>query len=453
MKHWKRISVVALLAVVAVVIVLFSSGRSSRPATQGQSYEFASIDRGAIESVVTSSGTLSVVSQVEVLAQMSGRLESVKVDYNDEVRVGQILATVNTDLLALQARAARANVDKARASYELQALAAQNARALFDKQLLSDYDLRSALSALDVKKAELSAAEASLEQVETEMREYAIIRSPIDGIVLKRAVEAGQGVISGSSSATSLFTIAEDLSSMRIEASVDELDIGSISVGQAVRFSVEADSTGSYEGSVRQIRLLPETSGNVVYYSVIILADNPRGKLLPGMTANVEFIKEKKDNVLRVPSAALRFTPSTLSSDEVQRAVFEAGLSGMSDEQKAQALTRFDEMRKSATAGTAGTATAGGLSSLMSGVPSGAPGGGMPGGGMPGSGSGSGRMGMGTGQRAAATANKKTLWYLDDAGKLAVMLVDVGASDESRTEISGADGLEGLKVIVKVQVK
>lgn len=454
MKKWKVLSAAAALVVVAGAVVLLSSGSRARPAAAAQSYDFATIGRGTIESVVTSSGSLSAVSSVTVLAQMSGRLESVKVDYNDHVHAGQVLATINTDLLRLQAKAAQASVDKAKASYDLQALALQNAQALFSKQLLSEYDLKTAQSALDVAKAELLSAQVALEEIETEINQYAIITSPIDGIVLARSIDVGQSVVGGSSAtSSSLFTIAGNLSSMQIEAQVDELDIGSIHVGQSVRFTVESDPGVEYAGTVKQIRLVPDTSNNVVYYSVIILAANPSGKLLPGMTADVEFIKQKKDNVIIVPSAALRFTPTTLTTAEIQRATFAAGLSGLTEAQKSEALARFDEARKAAESGTAGEAkSTGGLSNLMGGSMPGA--GGPPGFGGPRTSTRSGSAAAAsTGSAAPEAAARKTLWYIDEAGKLAVRLVSVGASDSSGTELLDADDLEGSRVILKVKVQ
>ncbi|HUW70942.1 MAG TPA: efflux RND transporter periplasmic adaptor subunit [bacterium] len=457
MKKWKLLTAAVAVIVTASAIVLLSSGSKAHAGTATQSYDFATISRGTIESVVTSSGTLSVVSSVTVLAQMSGRLESVKVDYNDHVRAGQVLATINTDLLRLKAREAQASVDKAKATYDLQALALQNAQTLFAKQLLSEYDLKTAQSELDVGKAELRSAQASLEEIETEINQYAIITSPIDGIVLERSIDAGQTVVGGSSAtSSSLFTIAGNLSSMQIEAQVDELDIGSIHGGQAVRFTVEADPGVEYTGTVKQIRLVPDTSNNVVYYSVIILAGNPTGTLLPGMTADVEFIKQKKDNVLIVPSAAFRFSPATMSTAEIQRATFVAGLSGLTEAQKSEELARFDAAWKATEAGTsAESKSSGGLSSLMGVAMPGA--GGPPGFGGPGQMGGNGRGTTTSATAASASATpavaRKTLWYVDEAGKLAVRLVGVGASDDSGTELIDADDLEGSRVILKVKVQ
>jgi len=217
---------------------------------------------------------------------------------------------------------------------------------------------------------------------------------------------------------------------------------------------------------------VPETTNNVVYYSVIVLADNSSGKLLPGMTANVEFIKEQKSNVLVAPTAAFRFTPTTLTAAEIKRAVFVASLGVMPEEQKATVLARFDEAQKALAASGADAAkSTGGLSSLMGGGLPGGPGGAPGGPGVPGAMGGSGRT-AGSGQSAAGTtgagagaagaagagaaakiAASKTLWYLDESGQLAVTLVQAGASDDAMTELINADSLEGTKVIVKLQVQ
>jgi len=458
MKKWKLLISLLSVVVVAVAMLVLISGKKGGSKDEGESYAFATIGRGSIENVVSSSGTISVVSSVSVLAQMSGRLETVTVDYNDSVKKGQVLATINTELLRLQAKVAQASVDKARAAYELQTLDARNAESLYAKGLLSDYDLQTSRSTLEVGRAELAASLASLEEIETEIHQYAIITSPIDGLVLARDVAAGESVVGGSSSSsTSLFTIAEDLSRMQIEAEVDELDIGAISAGQAVRFTVEADPGRTFTGTVKEIRLVPTTTDNVVYYTVVILADNESGKLLPGMTASVTFIKEQKTGILVVPNSALRFTPTGLPDDELARAKFVAGLRDLPEAEKTEALARYDADTKAAGAGSesADEAKTGGLSSLMSGGASGGrPMGGMGGPGGPG---GPGGTGVPTGAKSAASgqapAEKKTLWYVDDSGALAALLVETGVSDGSKTEIVGADDLEGVEVISKIQVR
>jgi RND family efflux transporter, MFP subunit len=433
-----------------------------KTAVKKQNYEFTTLSKGSVVSTVTSTGTLAVVSSVDVLAQMSGRIEKVYVDYNDRVKKGQILASINTDLLKIQEKSAKASVDKAQATYDLQTLTVQNDKLLFDKGFLSEFDYKSALVTLRIDKAELDTAKASLEEITTEINQYAYITSPIDGIVLSRKIDSGSSVTGGSvSSSTTLFTIAGNLEQMEIEAEVDELDISSIKTGQKVMFSVEAAPGEEFSGSVKEVRLVPETSDNLVYYYVIILADNKSGKLLPGMTANLSFIKEEKDNVLTVPSAALRFTPSTLTDAEKNRLLFTAGLpAGMSREEKTAALALYDERLKTKTGTTDKSGSSGGLSSLMGG-------GKIPGGGFPGGpGEQRGVRGGKNGQRQREGENqtdksgenqdsvvRKPLWYIDENGTLAAAMVQVGISDTLKTEVSGADELEGKKIILKVKVE
>jgi len=465
MRRIKRaVAALALSLVVGGALSLSSCTKGSG-LSKKQSYEFTVVTKGSIESTVTSSGTLAVVSSVSVLAEMSGRIEKVYVDYNDHVKKGQLLATINTDLLKIQAKEAKASVDKYQSNYDLQALAVQNSKALFDKGLLSDYDYKSAVATMNADKADLESAKAALEEIETEINQYAYITSPMDGIVLARDIDPGSSVTGGSvSSSTTLFTLAGNLAQMEIEAEVDELDIGSIKTGQEVKFTVEADPGMTFAGSVKEVRLVPETSDNLVYYYVIILADNKSGKLLPGMTATVDFIKQKKDNVLVVPNAALRFTPSILTDAEKQRALFVANLpSDMSEADRTEAVAKYDAGQKAQTTSSKSSQT-GGLTSLMSGGGRGfgGPMGGPMGG--PGRPSGSGtNSGQGTGQNGAQQSGqtagasvavvRKPLWYLDGSGKLAALMVQVGASDSLNTEVIGADSLEGKKVILKVKVE
>jgi HlyD family secretion protein len=445
---------VMLAALAALAIGLGSAWVLTRPSASAkaaaQSYEFATISTGTIESTVSSSGTLSPVSQLSVLAQMSGRVEKVLVGYNDRVKKGQVLVQLNTDTLKLEQLGAEAAVRKAQAGYDLQLLDYQNKKKLSEKGLLAEYDLASSASSLAVAAAELASVQSALEVIKIKMDQYALVTSPIDGIVLDMDVEVGQTVVEGSSSnATSLFTLAEDLTRMRIAATVDELDIGSIKVGQEARFTVEADPGTAYTGTVSEIRLVPTTSNNVVAYSVMIDAANTNGKLLPGMTADITFIKEKKVDVLVVPSAALRFTPTTLTAEEIARAAYLAGLAGLTDSEKAAAVQAYDEQQSAGTQTSQTTTTT--LTSLIAS----GPGGGLPGGGFGGPpGDRSGQNGASTASASSASGETaKYLWYMGTDGKLAALKVTTGASDSTRTEVSGADDLEGREVILKLKVE
>jgi len=455
MKTRKWISLVFVVALAAGGAVLVSSGKNVKTVAKAQNYDFTKIGRGSIESIVSSSGTLAVVNSVSVLAQMSGRVETVKVDYNDRVKKGQVLATFNTDMLKLQEQAAQAAVDKAGANYTLQQLAVQNAQVLAAKGLLSDYDLKTAQASLDSSKADLDSAKAACQQIQTEIEQYAIITSPIDGIVLQRDIDVGQSVVGGASStSTALFTLTDDLSKMEIDAQVDELDISGIKPGQAVHFAVEAYPSEIFSGAVNEIRMLPVTTNNVVYYDVMIDAYNKSGKLLPGMTANVSFVKQKKDNILVVPSAAFRFVPTNLSAAEIKKEIFIAGLGDLSAELRQAAAARYDEIQKGIAAKTTAN-KAQGLTGLLAGGR--VPGQGGFGGGFSlnraASGQQQGSQSGAAGAKTAAPVAKKTLWSLDESGKLSVSIVEPGLSDGLSTEIVGADSLEGKKVIVKIKAE
>ncbi|HEY9594119.1 MAG TPA: efflux RND transporter periplasmic adaptor subunit [Spirochaetia bacterium] len=438
----------AVLIIVPIVIVVGVAGAwfFTRPKTAkaegGQSYQLTTVTRGSIESVVSSSGTLSPISEVSVLAQMSGRLEKVNVDYNDRVKKGQVLAEINTDMLRLQELESEAAVKKAQANYDLYKLAYDNNVNLYKKGLVSEYDFKSSETNLHVYAADLASAQAALKVIQTELNQYALITAPITGIVIDKNVDVGQSVVEGSSSnATSLFTLSEDLAKMEIKAQVDELDISSIKVGQAVRFTVEANPGVTYDGTVSQIRLVPETTNNVVNYYVIINAPNKDGSLLPGMTANVEFIKEKKTNVAVVPTAALRFQPTTLNTAQIAKMEFLAGLDGLSEDERVKAEKAYDERIASAAQAAGQTPQrAGGLAGMM-----------MPGPPRRNNNATNGRGGQQ--QNGAQAVAKKPLWYVGSDGKLGVYMVQTGTSDGTNTEIVGADALIGKQVILKVKVE
>jgi HlyD family secretion protein len=445
----KRAIIITAAAVLILALgsVWFFTRPKATTKVGGQSYELTTISKGTIESTVSSSGTLAPVSEVSVLAQMSGRVEKVNATYNDKVKKGQVLVELNTDTLKLQELEADSAVKKAQANYNLQNLDYQNKTELAKKGLLADYDLKSSKTNLDVYAAELASAESALKVIQIQLNQYALITSPITGIVLDMDVEVGQSVVEGSSSnASSLFTLAEDLAKMQIKATVDELDISSIKTGQEVRFTVEADPKTKFTGTVKEIRLVPTTTNNVVNYYVIIDADNRNGKLLPGMTADIQFIKEKKTDVFVVPSAALRFTPTTLTAAEIAKAQYLAGLAGLTAEQKAQAEQAYDEQVKTASANKTATKTTG-LTSLISGSSGmGGPGGGP--GGRPGE-----QSSAKTATTTASVEVVKYLWYVGTDGKLAALKVTVGTSDSTNTEVSSTEDLTDKKVVLKIKVE
>ncbi|ULQ60304.1 efflux RND transporter periplasmic adaptor subunit [Brucepastera parasyntrophica] len=423
---------------------LFLSGCASKNGANTKNYEYGTITRGSLEKTVSASGSLNPVSTVSVLAQMNGKVEKIYVDYNDEVKKGDILAELNTDMLRLQREQQLASVTKAKANYDLQLIAYQNQVSLAEKNLIADYTLKTSKTDLEVKAAELSAAESSLKAIETEINQYAYITAPIDGIVLEKNISQGQNVVEGSSSnSSSLFTLAEDLREMQIEAGVDELDIKAISPGQNVRFTVESMPSKKFSGIVQKIHFMPATVNNVVTYTVIISVDNKDGMLLPGMTCEVEFIEEQKNNILLAPNSALRYEPSSLSTKEISDMVFNAGLADLSDEEKKAASEARDQAANIEASRNTSNGQTGLTGLVMGGSPMGrGPGGRPPG--MPGQNA--------SGNSAADTIVTKNIWYMNDSGKLSVLVVRTGITDGTVTEIISDQNLEGMKIILREKV-
>jgi HlyD family secretion protein len=421
--------------------VLLSGCAKKASATGTSEYVFSTVEKGAIEKTVSSSETLEPVSTVSVVAQMSGIVERVYADYNDCVAKGDTLAELNTDMLELQMESQKSAVAKAQANYDLQLVSYNNQLKLSEKGLISEYEIKSSKTTLDVNAAELSSAKASLKIIETEISQYALVKSPLSGIILERDVDVGQSVVEGSSSnSQSLFTIAENLTQMKIEATVDEIDIASIKKGQSVRFTVEAIDDATYTGEVSEIHLVPQTSNNVVSYTVIIAFDNSGETLLPGMTAEVEFIVSNSEDALLVPNAALRYSPTTLTAEEIASMVKAASLAGLTDEEKSAALAS----EQPASDGSDSAVKQTGLASLVMGTAGGGAGG--PGG------PDSQKSSTKADDATAEAAVSKNVWYLDDSGNLAVAIVTTGVTDGSNTEIFGADDLEGKAIIVKEKV-
>ncbi len=402
----RRAVIIVASAVVAIVLAIML-GRDN---DTGVEYEFVQIVRGDIENVVSATGTLSAVGTVEVGTQVSGIIKEVLVDYNESVREGQVLAVLDTTLLAASVRDARASVLKCQAQFDRAARERERVRDLFDQGLVSEAELDDATTDLATARAALLSAEANLVRARASL-DYAVIRSPIDGTVIMRNVEEGQ-TVAASLSAPTLFVIAEDLADMEIHALVDESDIGQIAVGMPVRFTVEAYLDEEFDGVVRQIWLQPETIQNVVNYTVVIDASNERGLLYPGMTATVDFLVDERRDVLLVPNAALKFRPTPSMLAELR-----ANMGARESERMVPGAGRGSEAGRRPAPG-------------------------MPSGAIP-------DMSLARGGVPGGTAGR--LWYLDEAGGLAIVRVRTGATDGRVTEI--ADGpvvREGLKVISAV---
>ena len=270
-------------------------------------YRLQTIVSGDIEQNVTANGTINPVTLVNVGTQVSGRVKKIYADYNDQVKKGQILLELEDELFKAQIAQSVGNVKDNEASLELAKANEARMRSLFEKEYVSKQELDQSVQALKSAEAQLSTTKAQLKRDQTNYG-YSIIKSPVAGVVVDRVVDVGQTVAASLQTPT-LFKIAQDLSKMQIDTSFAEADIGRIQVGQVAKFNVDAFPNTNFEGVVKQIRLNPTNTANVVTYDIVISMDNPDQKLLPGMTAYVNITFAKHDNVLLVPNAALRYRP------------------------------------------------------------------------------------------------------------------------------------------------
>lgn len=367
-------------------------------------YQVAEIVRGDLENTISSTGTINPVIKVEVGTQVSGILDRVYVDFNDRVAKGQLLAVLDTIPLKLAVLDAEANLERILSQYEQAQEEYQRNLAMFEKKLISESDFLPFKISLKMQQASLKSAEVNLQRARRNLK-YAVIRSPIDGIVIQRNVEAGQ-TVAASLQAPTLFIIAGDLSKMEIHAQVDESDIGQIKEGQIVRFTVSAFPSQKFIGTVRQIRLQPELVSNVVNYTVVIDAANEQNLLIPGMTATVDFIVEQKKDVLLIPNIALRFQPPQKEIERF-RERGEKELAALPDSLKNMRMNRLEAGQ---------------------------------------------RFGRMSGQRSDGnprlSSDIKEVWFLDEKGRLAMEPVRIGITDGTRSEIVRSRSLkEGVKVI------
>jgi len=394
----KKIISIAVIVVIAgaVGIRYFTSANGAKK--EGP-YQFVEITRGDLENIVSSTGTLQAVGTVEVGTQVSGTLDRINVDFNEPVHKGEVLAVLDTALLKIAVLDAEANLTRAQAQYEqAQAEYARNL-PLFEKGHLSEekfFPLRISVKMTD---ASVRLAQTALERAQTNMN-HAIIRSPIDGMVIQRNVEPGQ-TVAANFSAPTLFVIAKDLSHMEIYAMVDESDIGQIKEGQSVRFTVEAYPDETFYGTVRQIRLQPTTIQNVVNYTVVVDVSNEGGLLLPGMTATVDFVIEERKDVWLVPNVALRFQPTQEMLATFRKSMQER-LSALPDSLKQFAQQRRAQRTRS-----------------------------------------SGGQGMTASSQGEARSDIIRLWALDKDGKFNVIPVRKGVTDGLMTEITMMGAGEG----------
>lgn len=340
--------------VISLVLVLAAFGGAAyywwQSGNNGQAYRLAKVERGTITAAVSATGTLNPVVSVQVGSQVSGQVQEINVDYNSQVKKGQLIARINPDSFTLRVNQAMADLDAARATVMTQraniaALQAELARTrinladaqrdldrnimLFEKNFISKavldkaqavfdatgQQVKSAQAQLAVGEAQVRNGEAQVKQREAQLSqakvdlERTMIRAPVDGIVVKKSVEPGQ-TVAASLQAPELFVIAQDLREMQVEASIDEAEVGRVRVGQAASFTVDSFPGRTFSGTVSQVRKAALVVQNVVTYIAVISASNADLSLFPGMTANVRIIVDTRDSALRIPNAALRFRPA-----------------------------------------------------------------------------------------------------------------------------------------------
>jgi len=292
---------------VAVLIVFALIFNGCRAKKQNVTFETAQVKRGKITSTVTATGTLEAIKTVAVGTQVSGVINKLYVDFNTHVKKGQLLAELDKVPLLTNLETAQAALDDANAELTYQTANYNRIKALYDKKLASQSDYETALYNYSKAGATLKNAKSGYDRAKVNL-DYATIYSPIDGVVLNRAVDEGQTVAASFNTPT-LFSIANDLTQMQVEANIDEADIGQVKDGQKVEFTVDAFPDMKFKGEVTEIRLQPVVTSNVVTYTVIVKAPNPDYKLMPGMTASITVYVDEANDALTVSSRALRFTP------------------------------------------------------------------------------------------------------------------------------------------------
>jgi HlyD family secretion protein len=296
-RYW--IAGIAVAVLVALVYYFAVANRQRAPG-----YTTASLDYGDITQTVSANGTLNPVTVVQVGSQVSGTVQKLFVDFNSRVHQGQVLAQLDQTLFKAQVAQDTASLHGAQATLALDRLNEERARKLHATHYLSQADLDQAVANVRTARAQVEAATAQLQHDRANLA-YTVIRSPVDGIVINRAVDVGQTVAASFQTPT-LFSIGQNLRNMQIDVTVDEADVGLIEVGQTVNFSVDAFPERHFTGTVKQVRLNATVQQNVVTYDVVVSVDNPDGKLLPGMTAYANIVVLTRRHVLLAPNAALR---------------------------------------------------------------------------------------------------------------------------------------------------
>jgi len=426
----KKIVIIAVIVVIVTVTgIVLGLTVFNRNNGNSEKYKKEAVDRGNIEALVVTTGTVNPVNIVDVGSQVSGEIEKIYVDFNSQVKEGQVIAQleqsqflsrVNQDEANYQS--AVASLEKAKVTFENLKKKLERALELFEKDLMSFEEKETVETNYYGAKADIQSAEARLQQAKSQLETskvnltYTIIKSPIDGVVINRNINVGQ-TVAASFQAPVLFQIANDLSKMQVECSVDEADIGKVKEDQKVRFTVDAFPDENFNGVVKQVRYSPEVVQNVVTYTTIVDVENPEMKLRPGMTATVSIVTGEAKNALRISNAALRFTPN-LSQEEMMNLI-----TRMREERGTNREGSDPESRPGQKEGSQqqGTQRAGSGQRQ------------------------SGRGGFGMGGRQMQDFAR--VWIEDENGQLKMVFIRKGVTDNSYTEIVSGDLEEGQLVI------
>jgi HlyD family secretion protein len=391
----------------ALVVVLLAAGfwMYRKADANVVKYRLASVERGNLQATVSATGKLSAVTTVQVGTQVSGQVSQIAADFNQHVKKGQLLARIDPTLQQQAVQEAQAAFDRSQAQLEQTTREYQRNKELFDAKVITETEFNTAQYNHTVAVSNVKSGEIALERARHNLG-YTAIYAPIDGVVVERNVDLGQ-TVAASLSAPQLFLIANDLRQMQILASVDESDIGMIHEGQAVQFTVQPYPNQNFTGTVKQVRLQSTTTDNVVNYTVVVEVKNENGKLLPGMTATLNFVTGTAENTLMVPNAALRFRPTAdvLNQMGVKR-------DSTSTRQGTRTGVSGDSTRAKQWAGRSGSAAGG------------------------------------QGATRTSGQSRGTLWVIGADGKPAPARVQVGITDGQKTAVTSTKITEGTQVIL-----
>ena len=440
-KVWIYVAGAVVVAALAVLAVRARQAGAER-------YRTMPVERGAIEMTVSATGTINPVVQVEVGSQVSGTIARLGADYNDHVKKGQVLAQLEPSLFRTAVAQAEANLARAQAGLADADRTLRRSKELRTRNVIAQVDLDAAQAAYDQRAADVKQMQAALQSARVNL-DHATITSPIEGIVVARSVDVGQ-TVAASLQAPQLFQIAGDLTRMQVETRIDEADIGRVRAGLKATFSVDAFPDDTFEGTVRQVRFQPLVDQNVVTYTTVIDVANPELKLKPGMTANVTVHIERRDDVLKVPNAALRFRPADATVRNVGRESTAVRATGAAGGGAAGAPGGAPDSSRGARRGPGGS----GGGWRRQGGDSGAGGWRGQGGAARGPGAPESQGGAGFGGHGGrAGAPMQVVYVQSPGGELKPVRIATGLTDGSFTEIVSGDLAPGANVVVGLAPK